>query len=107
MPPDIITYRFRGNLVYVKPELDYKVALNLARSEFVELHGVSQHQIVFITYASVAGQRTSVRISASAWASTVSAMLRGEIVDIEIMGNPDIFLIARRFHQYLKAIACM
>ncbi len=24
-PADIVTYRFRGNLVYVKPELDYEV----------------------------------------------------------------------------------
>ncbi|KAK0212629.1 hypothetical protein DFS33DRAFT_1377106 [Desarmillaria ectypa] len=84
-PADIVTYRFRRNLVYVKPELDYEVALDVAQKEFVELLGVSRHQIVFTTQATVAGIRTSVRISASAWASTVSRMLRGEVIDVDIV----------------------
>ncbi|KAK0486013.1 hypothetical protein IW261DRAFT_1559445 [Armillaria novae-zelandiae] len=84
-PADIVTYRFRGNLVYVKPELDYEVALNVAQKEFVELYGVDRHQIVFTTQATVAGTRTSVRISASAWPSTVSRMLRGEVIDVDVV----------------------
>lgn len=85
IPADIVTYRFRGNLVYVKPELDYEVALDIAQKEFVELYGVDRHHIVFTTHATVAGTRTSVRISAGAWASTVSRMLRGEVIDVDIM----------------------
>jgi len=84
-PADIVTYRFRGNLVYVKPELDYEVALDVAQKEFIELFGVDRHQIVFTTQATVAGTRTAVRISASAWASTVSRMLRGEVIDVDIV----------------------
>ncbi|KAK0504555.1 hypothetical protein EDD18DRAFT_1343351 [Armillaria luteobubalina] len=84
-PADIVTYRFRGNLVYVKPELDYEVALDVAQKEFVELYGIDRHHIVFTTHATVAGARTSVRISASAWASTVSRMLRGEVIDVTIV----------------------
>ncbi|KAG7449631.1 uncharacterized protein BT62DRAFT_597588 [Guyanagaster necrorhizus] len=83
-PADIITYRFRTNLVYVKPELDYEVALDVAQKEFAQLVEVDRHRIVFTTQATVAGIRTSVRISASAWASTVSRMLRGEVIDVEI-----------------------
>ncbi|KAK7045645.1 hypothetical protein VNI00_007478 [Paramarasmius palmivorus] len=86
LPAEVITYRLNHEkLVYVKPLSDYNEAVQLALKEFPEdLAGVPAHRIRLNVSATMGGEKKHVRISESAWPSTVKRMIRGEVVDVEI-----------------------
>ncbi|KAF9456942.1 hypothetical protein BDZ94DRAFT_293818 [Collybia nuda] len=89
IPADIITYRLGDKLVYVRPADDYEQALDFAQKEFhEELSTISRERISFNVYATMNGERRSVRISESAWAPAVARLLRGEVIDISIRPLP-------------------
>ncbi|THU85040.1 hypothetical protein K435DRAFT_806220 [Dendrothele bispora CBS 962.96] len=101
--PDIITYRLDGDLVYVKPSLDYNEAIALAIKEFPHaLAGIPHNRIRFSILAVVKSgrerkdrmDRTRVRISESAWAKTLEKMVKCEIVELEVI--PEIEGVAGR-----------
>ncbi|KAK7444260.1 hypothetical protein VKT23_015270 [Stygiomarasmius scandens] len=88
--PEIITYRLDDSLVYVKPLLDYNEAISLAIKEYPnELGPIPRHRITFTIQATMNGNRKTVRVSESAWERTVSRMVRGEVVAIEILPWPE------------------
>ncbi|KIY63225.1 hypothetical protein CYLTODRAFT_146047 [Cylindrobasidium torrendii FP15055 ss-10] len=84
---DIVTYRFQQTLVYVRPELSYDDAIAVAQTEYPELSATPKEKIMFKIEASMNGKRQPVRISRSAWASTLGKMLRGEVIDIEVFDD--------------------
>jgi hypothetical protein len=58
----------------------------MALKEFAdELTGIPKHRIRFSLQATMNGNRRRVRISESAWPSAVSRLLRGEVIDIEVV----------------------
>lgn len=58
-------------------------ALDVAQKEFPEfLKSIPRERIGFYMHADVGRQRHRVRISESAWASTIARMQRAEIVDV-------------------------
>jgi hypothetical protein len=58
----------------------------MALKEFAdELTGIPKHRIRLSLQATVNGNRRRVRISESAWPSAVSRLLRGEVIDIEVV----------------------
>ncbi|KAL1746164.1 hypothetical protein HDZ31DRAFT_81394 [Schizophyllum fasciatum] len=83
-PADIITYRYDERLVYVTPEKDYNIAIDIALQEYPELLGVPRDCISFFTMASMDGQRRPVRIGRSAWPRAMEKLVRGEIIDIKV-----------------------
>ncbi|KAK7444259.1 hypothetical protein VKT23_015269 [Stygiomarasmius scandens] len=90
--PEIITYRLDDSLVYVKPSLNYNEAITLAIKEYPsELGPISRSRITFTIQATMNGTRRTVRISESAWERTVSRMVRGEVVAIEILPEETTF----------------
>lgn len=57
----------------------------MAQKEFPDkLANVARDRIYFTIQASMNGARRTVRVSESAWTSTVSRMLRGEVLDIQL-----------------------
>lgn len=63
-------------------------AIDVAQKEFPEdLGNVPRHRIIFTIQATMNGTKRAVRISESAWTSTVSRMLRGEVIDIEVVDD--------------------
>lgn len=56
----------------------------MAQTEYPELSATPKEKIMFKIEASMNGKREPVRISRSAWASTLGNMLRGEVIDIEV-----------------------
>ncbi|THU85041.1 hypothetical protein K435DRAFT_783492 [Dendrothele bispora CBS 962.96] len=84
--PDIITYRLDEALVYVRPSTNYKEAISLAIKEYPsELGNISPRRITFTIQASMNGTRRTVRISESAWEKSISTMVKGEVIAIEIL----------------------
>ncbi|TEB38487.1 hypothetical protein FA13DRAFT_1726164 [Coprinellus micaceus] len=84
-PVDIITYRHKEKLVYVKPADSYEVALDLAQKEFEELSYQARDRISFSVMSTYGkGERCPIRISESAWPSAVSRLQRGEIIDVDM-----------------------
>ncbi|ESK93629.1 hypothetical protein Moror_1527 [Moniliophthora roreri MCA 2997] len=85
-PTEIITYRLNDEkLVYVTPLSDYTEAIQLAVKEFPEdLAGIPIHRIRLKVSATMGREKKYVRISESAWPSTVKRMVRGEVVDVEV-----------------------
>ncbi|KAE9403310.1 hypothetical protein BT96DRAFT_878715 [Gymnopus androsaceus JB14] len=90
-PPEIITYRLGDKLIFVKPALEYEVAIDMAIQEFPELKPISEshkERITFYTTTTVNGKRQNVCISKSAWKPCVTRMLRGEMITILVV-DPD------------------
>ncbi|KAJ3536013.1 hypothetical protein NMY22_g6228 [Coprinellus aureogranulatus] len=90
---DIITYRHKKKLVYVKPAETYELALDIAQKEFEELSYEDRGRIGFSVMSTFGkGERCPIRISESAWPSAVSRLLRGEIIDVFLRADsqPDL-----------------
>ncbi|KAL1723745.1 hypothetical protein EV715DRAFT_285810 [Schizophyllum commune] len=81
-PADIMTYRYNDRLVYVSPEKDYEVAIDVALQEYPELATVPRELISFHTMANMDGQRRAIRIGRTAWPRAMDKLMRGEVVDI-------------------------
>ncbi|KAL0564917.1 hypothetical protein V5O48_017118 [Marasmius crinis-equi] len=89
-PPPIITYRIGEKLVYVKPAHTFADAVELAMAEFPdELDGIPSRRITFTASATLNGEKRAVRISESAWPGATERMLRGEVLDVVVLPEPD------------------
>ncbi|KAI4528056.1 hypothetical protein K525DRAFT_282035 [Schizophyllum commune Loenen D] len=77
-----MTYRYNDRLVYVSPEKDYEVAIDVALQEYPELATVPRELISFHTMANMDGQRRAIRIGRTAWPRAMDKLMRGEVVDI-------------------------
>ncbi|TFK51128.1 hypothetical protein OE88DRAFT_1808611 [Heliocybe sulcata] len=90
-PPDIVTYRYEGEMVYVPPAQNHQDAIRLARSEFGEpLRHVFDRQISFSVNSVVHHETRSVRISPLSWPTVMSTLSRYEIIDVIVQPCIDV-----------------
>ncbi|EKM53462.1 uncharacterized protein PHACADRAFT_259868 [Phanerochaete carnosa HHB-10118-sp] len=81
----ILTYRWDGQMVYVKAAPTFELAADRARQSYADLADVQSERISFYVTASVKkDESTRVRISPSAWTLITSGLPDYEILDIQI-----------------------
>ncbi|KAH9846155.1 hypothetical protein C2E23DRAFT_744724 [Lenzites betulinus] len=83
--PDILTYRYNGNMVYVTPATTYDEGIQYARQVFPELADVAPTRIVISVLGNVNQQRQLIRIGPMAWKSVVFARARFEVLDVTLV----------------------
>ncbi|KAL6306862.1 hypothetical protein BKA93DRAFT_712835, partial [Sparassis latifolia] len=84
-PPDIITYRLEGKMVYVTPAETYEEGVTFAKAVFEELSGVHPERITFSVSVNMPGGGRTVQISPMAWRAVVSTLAQYEIVDLVVL----------------------
>jgi hypothetical protein len=110
-PPDIITYRLNGSMVYVTPAVNHEVcslpsiaplvlcwtpflqqALDFAQKAFRhQLGGINRDRISFSVTVVTNGDRRPVRIAEMAWGVVVATLQQYEIIDIHV--QPEVHII--------------
>ncbi|KAI8974018.1 hypothetical protein BD414DRAFT_447787 [Trametes punicea] len=86
--PDIITYRYNGELVYVTPAATYEDGVQFARRVFPELASVHPDRVVISVNGIVNKERQLIRIGPMAWKTVMSSRARYEVLDIIV--DPEI-----------------
>jgi hypothetical protein len=91
-PPDIVTYRLNGKMVYVTPADNYEQALDFAQKVFRQQLGrIKRDRISFAVTVITNGERRSVRIAEMAWGAVVATLQRYEIIDVHV--QPEVHII--------------
>ncbi|KAI0759969.1 hypothetical protein BD413DRAFT_487045 [Trametes elegans] len=92
-PPDILTYRYNGNMVYVTPGATHAEGVKFAQQVFPELAAVEPARIAISVNGLVNGQRQLVRISPMAWPTVVFSRARYEVLDVTVDSDVRIDII--------------
>ncbi|KAI0827845.1 hypothetical protein BC628DRAFT_1317341 [Trametes gibbosa] len=82
--PDVLTYRYNGNMVYVTPAPTYEEGVQYARQVFPELASVDPARIVISVNGLVNQHRQLIRIGPMAWKSVVFSRARFEVLDVTL-----------------------
>ncbi|EMD33075.1 hypothetical protein CERSUDRAFT_118139 [Gelatoporia subvermispora B] len=82
--PDLITYRYKQTMAYVKPADDHSKAAEYAREVFTDLSTISDSRISFSITVRVQDKIQTVMITPRAWRDTMSSLAKFEIVDISV-----------------------
>jgi len=91
-PPDIVTYRLNGKMVYVTPAANYEQALDFAQKVFRnQLGAISRDRISFSVTVMTNGDRRPVRIAEMAWGAVVATLQCYEIIDVHV--QPEVHII--------------
>ncbi|KIJ15476.1 hypothetical protein PAXINDRAFT_114601 [Paxillus involutus ATCC 200175] len=80
--PDIVTYRYEGNMMYVPVAQNYPQALAFAREAFPSLKRLQDSAITLSLNVINGSHRQSVGITAAAWPKIILHLSRYEVVDI-------------------------
>lgn len=81
----VLTYRYNGQMMYVKAASTFEIAAQRARATYPDLADVPTARMSFYVTASIKkGQQTRVRISPSAWSPIMSTLPAYEILEIEL-----------------------
>ncbi|EIN06713.1 hypothetical protein PUNSTDRAFT_145227 [Punctularia strigosozonata HHB-11173 SS5] len=82
--PDILTYRYQEQMVYVKPASQYDQAVADAVMAFPELSGLDRDRISFSLTVFVQNTTKTVTISPNAWPAVIATLSRFEILDVNV-----------------------